>query len=192
MVLTFTNYSHTWNSWLLDKCKKKIKITPKISPSISRKRSIWKSQHRHHNVCSRWGNRANIIIWTNERFINFQRTMVLLIFESTRVEKDIKNKIYFLSTLMQYLHKEKWDKMKWVIQYTNKITHLILVIHIKNINNVKCYIDLYFAVNSGMKYQIRGALTIGGGLLMEEPKKKKTNTRNSMEVELVEVNNIIP
>ena len=38
--------------------------------------------------------------------------MVLLIFESTRVEKDIKNKIYFLSTLMQYLHKEKWDKMK--------------------------------------------------------------------------------
>jgi hypothetical protein len=57
---------------------------------------------------------------------------------------------------------------------------------------MKWWADASYAVHSDMRSHMRGAMSIGKGMVYCSSTKQKSNTKSSTEAELAEVNDIMP
>ena len=65
------------------------------------------------------------------------------------------------------------------------------IIGASSLQKIYIWVDVVYAVNSGMQIQTGGAMLIGHGVLYCKSGKQKINVRKSKEVELVGVSNYL-
>ena len=72
-----------------------------------------------------------------------------------------------------------------LLKYLNGTRKKCLILRVDNLNVLKWYVDVSFAVHPDFKSHTGGILTMGHGALVSMSRKQKLNTRNTCESELV-------
>ena len=117
----------------------------------------------------------------------FHRHVTRLLFASKRARPDIHVCVAFLCTRVKAPTEQDYKKLGKVISYLKETIHLPLVFGADDSETLTWNMDASFAVHSDCKSHTGACLTLGHGTILSISVKKKINTKNSTEAELVGV-----
>ena len=115
----------------------------------------------------------------------FHNTVAKGIFVAKRSRPDIQPTIAVLATRVKNPNESDWEKMVRLLKCLNGTRKKCLTLRVDNLNVLKWYVDVSFAVHPDFKSHTGGILTMGHGALVSMSRKQKLNTRNTCESELV-------
>ena len=124
----------------------------------------------------------------------FHHFVVQLLFLSTRVQRDIKTAVEFLTTRVRAPDDDDWGKLGRVMRYLAGLPYLPLTLEAdKGLDVVMCWwVDTSFAVHADFKGHSGLALSFGKGAIIDASKKQRINTRSTTECELVGFDDTMP
>ena len=91
----------------------------------------------------------------------------------------------FLITRVIEPDKNNWRKMYRMLTYLKYTNKLVLILETDNLNMLKWFIDVSFAVHKDMKDYTDNGLTMGKSAVFSKSTKQKLNTKSSTETEVV-------
>jgi hypothetical protein len=117
----------------------------------------------------------------------FHKIVAKGLFLSKRARPDILPTIAVLSTRVAKPTESEWNKLRRLIKYLNGTRNKKTTIRAEQLNVIKWYVDVAFAVHPDFKSHTGMVMTMGDGALQAMSRKQKLNTRSSTEGELVGV-----
>jgi hypothetical protein len=115
-----------------------------------------------------------------------------LLFLCKRKRPDLQTAIAFLCTRVQSPTLDDQRKLSRIIKYLRKTRTLVLTLRADNINIVKWWVDVAFAVHCDMQSHTGSTMSMGAGAVYSSSQKQKMNTKSLTEAELVGANNVLP
>ena len=100
--------------------------------------------------------------------------------------------VAFLTTRVQLVTEQDWNKLERIIQYLNGTKDLALYLNANDGIIVNSFIDASFACHPDGKSHTGEMITLGGGAVISKSSKQKLVTRSSTEAELVGLADGIP
>ena len=100
--------------------------------------------------------------------------------------------ISFLCSCLNCLDKDDYKKLTRLIWYLQHTLHICLVLGKDNMDSVRWWIDVSFAVHPDMCGHTGATMSMGKGSVFSGSWKQKLVTRSSTESEVVGVYDILP
>ena len=122
-----------------------------------------------------------------ERAEQFHTTVAQGMFLCKRARPDIHPAIAVLCTRVKSPKEDDLRKLLHLLKYLNGTRDDVLTLDATNINILKWWVDVAFAVHPDFKSHTGGVMSFGGGrgAVQSVSRKQKLNTRSSTESELV-------
>ena len=113
------------------------------------------------------------------------------LFLCKRERPDIETTVTFLTTRVIEPDKNNWKKLYIILTYLKYTNKLVLILERDNLNILKWFIDVSYAVHKDIKNHTGGGLTIEKSAVFSKSIKQKLNTKSSAETEIVGIDNIL-
>jgi hypothetical protein len=114
-----------------------------------------------------------------------------LLFLCKRGCPDIQTAIAFLCTRVQQPTEDDYNKLSRCIKYLRGTTELVLRLSAKNLNIIKWWVNVSYAVHPDMKSHTGGVMSLGTGAAYTVSKKQKLNTKSTTKSELVGIDDVL-
>jgi hypothetical protein len=101
----------------------------------------------------------------------FHATVAKLLFLCKRGRPDIQTAITFLCTRVQQPTKDDYNKLSRTIKYLRSTVYLVLRLSADNLNVIKWWVDVSYAVHPDMKSHTGGCMSMGTGVAYSASKK---------------------
>jgi Reverse transcriptase (RNA-dependent DNA polymerase) len=122
----------------------------------------------------------------------FHTNVAKLLFLCKRARPDIQTAVAFLCTRVKAPDSDDYKKLARVMKYLRGTVNMPLTLEATNVQIIKWWVDVSFAVHPDMKSHTGGAMTLGKGAIYGTSTRQKLNTKSSTEAELVGVNDVMP
>ena len=109
-----------------------------------------------------------------------------------RARPDLETAISFLCTRVSKSNLDDWKKLRRVIAFIKCTIDDARIIGAHDLKSIFTWIDAAYAVNSDMRSQTGGAMSMGLGVLHAKCSKQKLNVKSSTEAELVGASEYLP
>ena len=101
-----------------------------------------------------------------------------LLFVLTRGHPDLHLPISFLTSHVMKADKDVWKKLNRLMQYIKNTLDLNLTLSTENMNIVKWWVDVAYAVCENCRSQIGSTMSMSRGIIMSKSTKQKINTKS--------------
>ena len=105
------------------------------------------------------------------------------LFVCKQARPDIQPTIALLCMRTKEPNVSDWNKLIRMMKYLNGTQDMKLTLSTENLQSIKWYVDMSFAVHPDFRSQTRGTMTFRKGAVQSLSKKQKLNTRSSTEAE---------
>ena len=120
-----------------------------------------------------------------EQALAFHHTVAQLLFMATRVRWDIQTAVAFLTTRVKSPDEDDWGKLKRVLKYLNGTRYLKLRLTVESLGMLKWYIGGSHNIHRDCRGHRGAVFTMRKGGTLSYSSKLKSNTRSSVEMELI-------
>ena len=97
----------------------------------------------------------------------------------------------FLITRVVEPDENDWKKLCRILTYLKYTNKLVLILETDNLNILKWFIDVSYAVHKIIKDYTGDGLTMGKSAVFSKSTKQKLNTKSSTETEIIGVDDIL-
>ena len=115
----------------------------------------------------------------------FHTTVAKTLFVAKRARPDILSTVSVLTTRVRHPNRSDWNKLIRLLKYLNGTRGDYLTLRADDLQIIKWYVDVSFAVHPDFKSHTGGMMTMGKGVIQSISKKQKLNTRSTTEAELI-------
>jgi hypothetical protein len=117
--------------------------------------------------------------------VEFHNIVAKTLCATKRARPDTSTSVAFLSTRVRAPDQDDWRKLAHLMKYLRGTRRLPLVLSADGSDILKWWVDASFAVHPNMRGLSGGGLSMGRGFPISSSTKQKSNTRSSIETELV-------
>ena len=115
----------------------------------------------------------------------FHSRVAKLLYLAKRVRPELLPAVIFLTTRVNCATEQDWNKLERVLKYLNKYPKLGIGLSVGEPMCVIGYIDASFGVHADYKSHTGAMVSVGGGPVVCDSSKQKTNAKSSYEAELM-------
>ena len=105
--------------------------------------------------------------------------------------KDLELSTPFLAGRPASCNEGDYCELRRIMHFMHSAKDLEAIIGVDGIARMHAFVDLSYVAQTNMRSHTGGAISCGNGVFASDS-KKKSNTKSSNEVELVDISNILP
>jgi len=122
----------------------------------------------------------------------FHHNVAKLLQLCKKFRTDIQTAVDFLTTRVKKPDEDDLTKLCRVMWYLRNTSHILLTLEAYGTHIINRWVDASHAVHDDMKSHPGGVITLGKGDIYGSSTRQPINTQSSTEIELVDVNNMLP
>ena len=124
----------------------------------------------------------------NQSYSTILLTYLLL---CKRARSDIHPTVAFLTTRVKHPDRDDWRKLGRLMKYLRKTLYMPLILEAKDMQIIKWFVDASYGTHADFKSHTSACAIFGKGTPMSIPKKQKINSKSSMEVEVIGIDDAL-